>query len=95
MKLGNPEIARRLLSNGANPNLKDSTGFAVIHDVAREGFLDTLQTLLEFKADVNIEDNDGNLPLHLAAQEGHVRLYRRAAVVELLEASSSLPPSMD
>ncbi|NWT51803.1 CDN2C inhibitor, partial [Erythrocercus mccallii] len=123
MKLGNPEIARRLLSNGANPNLKDSTGFAVIHDVAREGFLDTLQTLLEFKADVNIEDNDGNLPLHLAAQEGHVRvvelllarseckvghqnkrgatacdlarLYRRAAVVQLLEASSSFPPSMD
>ncbi|EOA95884.1 Cyclin-dependent kinase 4 inhibitor C, partial [Anas platyrhynchos] len=41
MKLGNPEIARR-------------TGFAVIHDVARAGFLDTLQTLLEFKADVNI-----------------------------------------
>ncbi|XP_071421019.1 cyclin-dependent kinase 4 inhibitor C isoform X2 [Pithys albifrons albifrons] len=123
MKLGNPEIARRLLSKGANPNLKDSTGFAVIHDVAREGFLDTLQTLLEFKADVNIEDNEGNLPLHLAAQEGHVRvvelllahseckvghqnkrgataydlakLYRRAAVVELLEASSSFPVSMD
>ncbi|KAM6262097.1 cyclin-dependent kinase 4 inhibitor C isoform 2-T3 [Porphyrio hochstetteri] len=74
MKLGNPEIARRLLINGANPNLKDSTGFAVIHDVAREGFLDTLQTLLEFKADVNIEDNEGNLPLHLAAREGHVRV---------------------
>ncbi|NXI52327.1 CDN2C inhibitor, partial [Chloroceryle aenea] len=76
--VGNHDIARRLLMNGANPNLKDSTGFAVIHDVAREGFLDTLQTLLEFEADVNIEDNEGNLPLHLAAQEGHVR------VVELL-----------
>ncbi|XP_054690359.1 cyclin-dependent kinase 4 inhibitor C isoform X2 [Grus americana] len=74
MKLGNPKIARRLLINGANPNLKDSTGFAVIHDVAREGFLDTLQTLLEFKADVNIEDDEGNLPLHLAAREGHVRV---------------------
>ncbi|XP_063199204.1 cyclin-dependent kinase 4 inhibitor C isoform X1 [Chroicocephalus ridibundus] len=74
MKLGNPEIARRLLINGADPNLKDSTGFAVIHDVAREGFLDTLQTLVEFKADVNIEDNEGNLPLHLAAREGHVRV---------------------
>ncbi|NWW44816.1 CDN2C inhibitor, partial [Pedionomus torquatus] len=74
MKLGNPEIARRLLISGADPNLKDSTGFAVIHDVAREGFLDTLQTLVEFKADVNIEDNEGNLPLHLAAREGHVRV---------------------
>ncbi|XP_075566856.1 cyclin-dependent kinase 4 inhibitor C [Pelecanus crispus] len=74
MKLGNPKIARKLLINGANPNLKDRTGFAVIHDVAREGFLDTLQTLLEFKADVNIEDNEGNLPLHLAAREGHVQV---------------------
>ncbi|XP_009285630.1 PREDICTED: cyclin-dependent kinase 4 inhibitor C isoform X2 [Aptenodytes forsteri] len=123
MKLGNPEIARRLLINGANPNLKDSTGFAVIHDVAREGFLDTLQTLLEFKADVNIEDNEGNLPLHLAAREGHVRvvefllecaeckvghqnkrgataydlakLYKRSAVVKLLEDSSFFPAAMN
>uniref|UniRef100_A0A493T7H0 Cyclin dependent kinase inhibitor 2C n=1 Tax=Anas platyrhynchos platyrhynchos TaxID=8840 RepID=A0A493T7H0_ANAPP len=77
MKLGNPEIARRLLMSGANPDLKDSTGFAVIHDVARAGFLDTLQTLLEFKADVNIEDAEGNLPLHLAAQEGHVPVRGR------------------
>ncbi|XP_050817649.1 cyclin-dependent kinase 4 inhibitor C [Gopherus flavomarginatus] len=72
MKLGNPEIARQLLMTGANPDLKDSTGFAVIHDAARAGFLDTVQTLLEFNADVNIEDNEGNLPLHLAAQEGHL-----------------------
>lgn len=123
MKLGNPEIARRLLMKGANPNLKDSTGFAVIHDVAREGFLDTLQTLLEFKADVNVEDNEGNLPLHLAAREGHVRvvelllaraeckvghqnkrgataydlakLYKRSAVVKLLEDSSFFPAAMN
>ncbi|XP_025961608.1 cyclin-dependent kinase 4 inhibitor C [Dromaius novaehollandiae] len=119
MKLGNPEIARRLLSRGANPNLKDSTGFAVIHDVARAGFLDTLQTLLEFKADVNIEDAEGNLPLHLAAQEGHAavvefllrrtasrvghqnkrgatacdlaRLYKRTAVLRLLEGARPPP----
>uniref|UniRef100_A0A8D0GX44 Cyclin dependent kinase inhibitor 2C n=1 Tax=Sphenodon punctatus TaxID=8508 RepID=A0A8D0GX44_SPHPU len=72
MKLGNPEIARRLLARGAHPDLKDSAGFAVIHDTARAGFLDTLQTLLEFRADVNLEDQEGNLPLHLAAQEGHL-----------------------
>lgn len=72
MKLGNPEIARRLLEKGADPNLKDSAGFAVLHDAARAGFLDTLQTLLDSQADVNIEDNEGNLPLHLAAQEGHL-----------------------
>uniref|UniRef100_A0ACB8F485 Uncharacterized protein n=1 Tax=Sphaerodactylus townsendi TaxID=933632 RepID=A0ACB8F485_9SAUR len=72
MKLGNPEIAKRLLEKGADPNLKDSAGFAVLHDAARAGFLDTLQTLLDSQADVNVEDNEGNLPLHLAAQEGHL-----------------------
>ncbi|XP_019386171.1 PREDICTED: cyclin-dependent kinase 4 inhibitor C [Crocodylus porosus] len=82
MKLGNPEIARRLLQRGADPNLRDSTGFAAIHDAARAGFLDTLQTLLEFKADVNLEDDEGNLPLHLAAREGHAR------VVEFLARST-------
>ncbi|XP_030064051.1 cyclin-dependent kinase 4 inhibitor C isoform X2 [Microcaecilia unicolor] len=78
VKLGNPGIARRLLHEGADPNVKDRTGFAVIHDAARAGFLDTVQTLLQFQADVNIEDNEGNLPLHLAAQEGHL------SVVEFL-----------
>uniref|UniRef100_A0A8C8R8E7 Cyclin dependent kinase inhibitor 2C n=1 Tax=Pelusios castaneus TaxID=367368 RepID=A0A8C8R8E7_9SAUR len=83
MKLGNPKIARLLLTRGADPDLKDRTGFAVIHDVARAGFLDTLETLLEFQADVNIEDSEGNLPLHWAAREGHLPvvefLLRRTA----------------
>uniref|UniRef100_A0A8B9RVZ0 Cyclin dependent kinase inhibitor 2C n=1 Tax=Accipiter nisus TaxID=211598 RepID=A0A8B9RVZ0_9AVES len=123
MKLGDPKIARRLLLSGADPNLKDSTGFAVIHDVAREGFADTLQALLEFQADVNLEDAEGNLPLHLAAQEGHApvveallaradckvghrnkrgataydlaKLYKRSAVVKLLEDSRCCPAPMD
>ncbi|KAK9404264.1 cyclin-dependent kinase 4 inhibitor C [Crotalus adamanteus] len=84
VKLGNPEIARQLLLRGADPDLKDRTGFAVLHDAARAGFLDTLQILLEFQADVNVEDNEGNLPLHLAAQEGHL-----AVVAFLLERTAS------
>ncbi|XP_063100669.1 cyclin-dependent kinase 4 inhibitor C-like [Cavia porcellus] len=72
MKLGAPEIARILLENGADPNLKDPTGFAALHDAARAGFVDTVQTLVDFEADVNLEDGEGNLPLHLAAMEGHV-----------------------
>ncbi|XP_029474340.1 cyclin-dependent kinase 4 inhibitor C [Rhinatrema bivittatum] len=79
MKLGNPEIARRLLHRGADPNLRDRTGFAVMHDAARAGFLDTVQTLLQFQADVNLEDREGNLPLHLAAQEGHLGVVEALA----------------
>ncbi|KAM4722329.1 cyclin-dependent kinase 4 inhibitor C [Rhinophrynus dorsalis] len=76
MRLGNPSIARLLLSRGANPNLKDRTGFSVLHDAARAGFQDTVQTLLDFNADVNIQDNEGNLPLHLAAKEGHLPVVK-------------------
>ncbi|XP_038616614.1 cyclin-dependent kinase 4 inhibitor C [Tachyglossus aculeatus] len=76
MRLGNPAIARLLLLGGADPDLKDGTGFAALHDAARAGYLDTLQTLLEFRADVNVEDRDGNLPLHLAAREGHLPVVR-------------------
>ncbi|XP_053549469.1 cyclin-dependent kinase 4 inhibitor C [Bombina bombina] len=80
MRLGNPAIARLLLSRGANPNLKDRTGFSVLHDVARAGFRDTLQTLLEFSADVNLPDDEGNLPLHLAAKEGHLQVVKLLVV---------------
>uniref|UniRef100_A0A8C5WLQ6 Cyclin dependent kinase inhibitor 2C n=1 Tax=Leptobrachium leishanense TaxID=445787 RepID=A0A8C5WLQ6_9ANUR len=76
MRLGNPSIARALLRRGANPNLRDSTGFSVLHDAARAGFQDTVQTLLHFQADANIQDNEGNLPLHLAAKEGHLPVVR-------------------
>ncbi|XP_075472427.1 cyclin-dependent kinase 4 inhibitor C [Ascaphus truei] len=76
MRLGNPAIAKLLLSRGADPNLRDRTGFTPLHDAARTGFQDTLQALLEFHADVNIEDNEGNLPLHLAAREGHLHVVK-------------------
>ncbi|KAG8132393.1 hypothetical protein E2320_010245 [Naja naja] len=81
---GEPGDRQAVAAAGADPDLKDRTGFAVLHDAARAGFLDTLQTLLEFRADVNVEDNEGNLPLHLAAQEGHL-----AVVAFLLERTAS------
>ncbi|KAG8436921.1 hypothetical protein GDO86_007851 [Hymenochirus boettgeri] len=76
MRLGNPAIARLLLSQGADPNLRDRTGFSVLHDAARAGFHDTVQTLLDFQADANIQDNAGNMPLHLAAKEGHLQVVQ-------------------
>ncbi|XP_006012072.1 cyclin-dependent kinase 4 inhibitor C [Latimeria chalumnae] len=76
MQLGHVGIAKVLLHAGADPNLKDRTGYTVVHDTARAGFCDTLQILLQYKADVNIEDDGGNLPLHLAAQEGHLDIVK-------------------
>lgn len=62
-----------LLQAGADPNVRDPIGgLTVSHDAARDGYLDTLQVLVQNGADVNLLDNDGNLPLHLAAREGHL-----------------------
>lgn len=73
MKLGCPSIAETLLQAGADPNVRDPIlGLTVIHDAARDGYLDTLHVLAQNGADVNLLDNDGNLPLHLAAREGHL-----------------------
>ncbi|XP_030640214.1 cyclin-dependent kinase 4 inhibitor C [Chanos chanos] len=77
MKLGNPDIARVLLTANADPNVRDPIrGLTITHDAARDGYIDTLQVLVEHGADVNILDSEDNLPLHLAAREGHLRVVR-------------------
>ncbi|KAG8555168.1 hypothetical protein GDO81_017602 [Engystomops pustulosus] len=75
-RLGCPDIASLLLRRGADPNLRDSSGFSVLHDTARAGFQDTMQILLDFHADVNLQDKDGNIALHLAAMEGHLHMVQ-------------------
>ncbi|XP_078425565.1 cyclin-dependent kinase 4 inhibitor C [Cetorhinus maximus] len=72
MKMGCPDVCRLLLENGADPNRQDNQQIALIHDVAREGFLDTLKVLVEFgMADTNLRDKNNRLPIDLAKQNNH------------------------
>ncbi|XP_067886354.1 cyclin-dependent kinase 4 inhibitor B [Heterodontus francisci] len=72
MKLGCPAVCRLLLEHGADPNRQDNQQIALIHDVAREGFLDTLQVLVEVgMADTNLRDRNNFLPIDLAMQNNH------------------------
>ncbi|TSN76563.1 Cyclin-dependent kinase 4 inhibitor D [Bagarius yarrelli] len=72
VKLGCPFVAEALLRAGADPNVHDVIGrLTVTHDAARDGYVDMLQVLLRYGANVNLQDDAGNLPLHLAAREGH------------------------
>ncbi|XP_028259623.1 cyclin-dependent kinase 4 inhibitor C isoform X2 [Parambassis ranga] len=75
--LGHSELIAVLLEAGADPNLPDpACGLTVTHDAAREGFIDSVRTLVKHGADVNLLDNHGNLPLHLAAKEGHLEVVQ-------------------
>ncbi|XP_026857188.1 cyclin-dependent kinase 4 inhibitor C isoform X1 [Electrophorus electricus] len=73
VKLGCPCAAEALLLAQADPNLRDPIGgLTITHDAARDGYVDTLQVLVNYGANVNLLDGGGNLPLHLAAREGHL-----------------------
>ncbi|XP_034036710.1 cyclin-dependent kinase 4 inhibitor C [Thalassophryne amazonica] len=77
VKLGAPRVVEAVLKAGGNPHVRDHVcGLMVIHDAAREGFVETVRVLIEYGADVNVVDERGNLPLHLAAKEGNLEVVQ-------------------
>ncbi|KAI1887511.1 hypothetical protein AGOR_G00191070 [Albula goreensis] len=73
MMMGSTTVAQLLLRHGANPNLQDSsTGSTPLHDAARQGFLDTVEILIESRADPNIMDYNNRRPIDLARENGHL-----------------------
>ncbi|KAL7828658.1 hypothetical protein SRHO_G00322920 [Serrasalmus rhombeus] len=80
VKLGCPRVAEVLLQAKADPNARDPVKrLTITHDAARDGYVDMLEVLVTYGADVNLQDSDGNLPLHLASREGHLNAVRYLA----------------
>lgn len=70
--MGSTPVAQLLLERGADPNVTDRhTGTTPLHDAARMGFLDTVQTLVQFFADPNARDSRNYRPIDLARDNGH------------------------
>lgn len=65
----NLEVARFLLENGAEVNLKDKGGLIPLHNASSFGHLEIAGLLIECGAEVNQPDKWGYTPLHEAAQK--------------------------
>jgi ankyrin repeat protein len=68
------QIARMLVENNAQVNVKQQAGVTALHSAAQNGNIDLLILLLEHGADVNIRMEGGKLPADLAREKGFVEI---------------------
>jgi hypothetical protein len=69
---GHIEIARLLLQNGAEVNVRNNFGWTPLYCSAFYGHIDILHLLVENGADIEAQDVDGERALHWAARYGHL-----------------------
>ena len=65
------DVAKLLVSSGANTNLRTSDGSAALHHAAARGLSKIVDLLIGHGAEPTSADNDGLTPLHRAARQGH------------------------
>jgi len=68
------QIARMLIENNAQVNVKQQAGATALHSAAQNGNIDLLILLLEHGADVGIRMEGGKLPADLAREKGFVEI---------------------
>lgn len=96
-----PNLARRLLEKGANPDLTEYSGFTPLAISAEEGHLKTVEVLLDYRAQVNLQtdiaDNDsgGWTAVSIAAEHDHpdiVKLLLDAGALASLKSNQGSTP---
>jgi ankyrin repeat protein len=80
---GQKEVAGVLLTNKANVEIRDNTGFTPLLVAVYRGRTNVVRVLLAAKAEVNVKDPGGWTPLHWAVFQGWT------GVVELLVANKA------
>ena len=63
----------------ANINVKNKSGWTLLHYLARDGNKDAMRLLMGFEADANVRSKDGRTPLHEATENGHLEIVRLLA----------------
>jgi ankyrin repeat protein len=72
-------IARMLIENNAQVNVKQQAGATALHSAAQNGNIDLLIMLLEHGADVNVRMEGGKLPADLAREKGFLEIAEALA----------------
>ncbi|KAL4222135.1 BRCA1-associated RING domain protein 1 [Mactra antiquata] len=65
-----------LLSDGANPNVRDNAGWTPLHEACNHGYVQIAELLLNHGAMINIPGLDNDTPLHDAVSNGQVDCVR-------------------
>lgn len=65
-----PTVARFLLDNGADPNVRDKLSRTPLHKAAAAGHKAMVDLLLSKGANIEVKNNNGETALHLAAGKG-------------------------
>jgi ankyrin repeat protein len=88
---GNLELTSRLLQHGANINVRDSSGWSVLHSATYDGHLEIVNVLLKYGAEVNCTASEWQRiwpfkfprertwkgqPIHLAAMSRHYEIAK-------------------
>ncbi|TGZ53653.1 uncharacterized protein [Temnothorax longispinosus] len=68
------EIAKLLLSKGANVDAQTKNGVTTLHAAIQEGYEKVVEALLEYNANVNSRVKSDITPLHLSAQRGNKKI---------------------
>lgn len=68
------DIARMLIENGAQVNVKQQAGATPLHSAAQNGNLELLIMLLEHGAETNSRMEGGKLPADLAREKGYAEI---------------------
>ena len=95
---GNIDYVRSLLNSGVDVNAKDHHNFTALHIASFRGFLEIVQELIKYKANINGEFNNEKKvesPLHLAVQNNHYRivefLLENGANPNIVDANNDTP----
>jgi ankyrin repeat protein len=74
VEMGNCNLVKELISDGAEVNTRDSFGSMPLHLAVRKGHTEVAELLILNGADVNTKDRQGQPVLHVAVEKGNREL---------------------